>query len=191
MRPSWRSSSPTRSTAGLTGALSCECPASRSTAGLPPRTSSPAWESRCRPTPTPPRGEPAWGPGIPAADRSWDALDAWHRPPGLGQKTLHRPGRDAHRFRQVLGVAPLPSLHQQPLKIQPFHQCPLTCSRHCLRATEGGRKEGVSTGPRSKTLRPGRDAQSCRRPARSSPHPSIPKPPIIILTTILPDNPSL
>ena len=57
-------------------------------------------------------------------------------PPGLGEKALHPPGRDAHRFREILGVAPLLVLHQQRLKVIPAVIPPLL-------AAEGGRKEGV------------------------------------------------
>ena len=57
-------------------------------------------------------------------------------PPGLGEKTLHRPGGDAHRFGEILGVAPLPGLHQQGLKIVPAVLPPLL-------ASEGVRKKGV------------------------------------------------
>ena len=57
-------------------------------------------------------------------------------PPGLGEKALHRPGRDAHRFGEILGVAPLLGLHRQGLKIVPAVLPPLL-------AREGGRKEGV------------------------------------------------
>ena len=87
-------------------------------------------------------------------------------PPGLGEKALHRPGRDAHRFREILGVAPLLVLHQQRLKVIPAVIPPLL-------AAEGGRKEGVEFLKAVETR-------------RSSPHPS-PKPPNIICPAILPD----
>ena len=92
-------------------------------------------------------------------------------PPGLGEKALHRPGRDAHRFREILGVAPLLVLHQQRLKVIPAVIPPLL-------AAEGGRKEGVEF------LK-----ARCRRPARSSPH-SLGAP-NIVCPAILPDNSSL
>ena len=99
-------------------------------AGPLPPISCPAWGSRCHRTPTPPPGVPG-GPSIPAPP--YDCLIG---PPGLGEKALHRPGRDAHRFREILGVAPLLVLHQQRLKVIPAVIPPLL-------AAEGGRKEGV------------------------------------------------
>ena len=50
-------------------------------------------------------------------------------PPGLGEKALHRPGGDAHRFREILGVAPLLGLHQQGLKIGPAVLPPLLAAK--------------------------------------------------------------
>ena len=49
-------------------------------------------------------------------------------PPGLGEKTLHRPGGDAYRFREIFGVAPLLGLHQQGLKVIPAVLPPLLAS---------------------------------------------------------------
>ena len=46
-------------------------------------------------------------------------------PASLGEKALQCPCRDAHRFGKILSVAPLPSLHQQGLKIVPAAFPPL------------------------------------------------------------------
>ena len=49
---------------------------------------------------------------------------------------MHRPGRDAYRLREILGVAPLLVLHQQRLKVILAVLPPLS-------AASFGRKEGI------------------------------------------------
>ena len=56
-------------------------------------------------------------------------------PPGLGEKALHRPGGDAHRFGEILGVAPLLGLHQQGPKIVPAVLPPLLADEGCRKET--------------------------------------------------------
>ena len=70
---------------------------------------------------------------------------------------MHRPGRDAHRLREILGVAPFLGLHQQGLKIGPAVLPPLL-------AAEGGRKEGVKF---LKTVVDSLEARCIHHPHRS------------------------
>ena len=57
-------------------------------------------------------------------------------PGRFGEKTLQRPGRRRNRLGQILGVAPLPGLHQQALQI-------MTAQFPGLLAAKGRRKIGL------------------------------------------------
>ncbi len=50
-------------------------------------------------------------------------------PAGLGEKALHRPGRDRNHLGQILGVAPLLGLDQQALQIMPAVFPPLLAAK--------------------------------------------------------------